>query len=88
MIPFLTVLFLMIFMVAMVDLIVHKHQLQNYDRQLWISIVSIYRVMLGENPKIIEFKKSKLFLFLYFLMTIVLNIMTLNLLISIISTTY
>ena len=88
MIPFLTVLFLMIGMVGMVDLIVHKHQLENVDRKLWVSIVHTYKVMLGDNPKTIEFKQSKLFLFVYFGMTIVLNTMTLNLLISIISTTY
>jgi len=44
--------------------------------------------MLGDNPSLSEFEESKLFLYLYFGMTIVLNTMTLNLLISIISTTY
>jgi len=44
--------------------------------------------MLGQHPEIDRFEKSKLFMYLYIGMTIVLNIMALNLLISIISTTY
>jgi len=88
MIPFLTVLFSLVFMVGMVDLIVYKHQLKQEDRPIWVSLIVTYQTMLGSHPPVLQFEQSKLFMFLYIGMTIVLNIMTLNLLISIISTTY
>lgn len=56
MIPFLSILFCMIFMMGMVDLIVHRNQLGIKDREFWVSFVLTYETMLGDNPHIKYFK--------------------------------
>jgi len=86
-IPFMIVLLAMIFLVSLADLIVYKHLLDNRERALWDSYLEMYQVLFGENPDP-EFTESQIFKWIYYMQTIALNVMTLNLVISVVSNTF
>lgn len=52
------------------------------------QIIFQYLVMFGENPKVFELQKSHTFAFTYFAFTLMVNIVSLNLLIAVISNTF
>lgn len=68
-------------------MIMNWQALDNYQA-LGVYIVTMYQQLFGENPPPEDLEKDSSLLFLYFLSTVILNVMTLNLLISIIGNTY
>ena len=88
MIPFLTVLLAMVYMFALVDMIIYKQQLRQTNRTFSESLIVTYQIMFGENPPVEDLMSIQPQIYLYVSVTLLLNVMTLNLLISIISNTY
>ena len=86
MIPFLIILFFIIFMFSLLDLVTYKHQVGE-ERSFTDAFYYQYSRIFGADQEI-DMEKSYFFVLNFFLHTIVIFTMTMNLLISIISNTY
>ena len=85
---FLVVLGIMLFIFAQLDMIMNMQALDNNDKKVDYYLVILYQQLFGENPDPDDLDKDLSILFLYILSTVIMNVMTLNLLISIIGGTY
>ena len=69
-------------------MIMNMQALDNNEAKLGTYFVTIYQQLFGENPSPDDLDKDLSLLFLYIISTVIMNVMTLNLLISIIAGTY
>jgi len=88
MIPFLVLLYMIILIFCLVDNVVHQHHRDAKRRELpaFYNFGMTYQQLLGENPH--GRGMSNLDWFIFFAFTTLLNIVALNLLISLISNTF
>ena len=85
---FLVVLGIMLFIFAQLEMIMNMQALDNNEPNIGNYIVTMYQQLFGENPSPDDLNKDLSLLFLYIISTVIMNVMTLNLLISIIAGTY
>lgn len=87
MIPFLCILFFMIFIFTLIQAVLDKDGAFSMS-EFFLTFGQSYQIMLGENPNPNEDLTSRTHWIIYFGYTLLVNIVSLNLLISVISNTF